>query len=80
MSKDEKVSSFALDDDPELIINDNEVFDIDDETMLSNKPTDDQWVEELRVVLERGCDLGSIRSIGKCRPLTNDLRLPVWKV
>lgn len=41
---------------------------------------DTQWITELRIALERGCDLGSIRNIGKCRPLTDDLRLSVWKV
>ena len=41
---------------------------------------DTQWISELRIALERGCDLGSIRNIGKCRPLTDDLRLSVWKV
>ncbi len=46
----------------------------------TTKSQDNQWIDELRVALERGCDLGSIRSIGKCRPLTDDLRLRVWKV
>jgi len=51
--------------------------DSNDET---TKIEDNQWINELRVALERGCDLGSIRNIGKCRPLTDDLRLRVWKV
>jgi len=41
---------------------------------------ENQWIQELRSAIERGCDLGSIRNIGQCRALTNDLRLPVWKV
>ena len=49
----------------------------DDET---TKSQDNEWINELRIALERGCDLGSIRNIGKCRPLTDDLRLRVWKV
>ncbi len=56
----------------------NEVFQIDEEDNEINH--DDQWINELRLALERGCDLGSIRNIGKCRPLTEDLRLAVWKV
>jgi hypothetical protein len=51
--------------------------DSNDET---TKIEDNQWINELRIALERGCDLGSIRNIGKCRPLTDDLRLRVWKV
>lgn len=54
----------------------SEVFAIDDDE-ISRQPT---WINELRLALERGCDLGSIRNIGKCRPLTSDLRLAVWKV
>ena len=54
----------------------NEVFALDDDEN-NREPT---WINELRLALERGCDLGSIRNIGKCRPLTNDLRLAVWKV
>jgi hypothetical protein len=46
----------------------------------TTKSQDNEWINELRIALERGCDLGSIRSIGKCRPLTDDLRLRVWKV
>ncbi len=46
----------------------------------TTKTEDHQWINELRIALERGCDLGSIRNIGQCRPLTDDLRLPVWKV
>ena len=68
----------SKDDEPELIVNENDVFELDDE--ITTKNVDQQWIEELRVALERGCDLGSIRNIGKCRPLTADLRLPVWKV
>ena len=41
---------------------------------------DTQWINELRNAMERGCDLGSIRNIAKCRPLPVDLRLAVWKV
>jgi hypothetical protein len=57
----------------------NEVFQIDEEDDIQIPP-DTQWINELRLALERGCDLGSIRNIGKCRPLTEDLRLAVWKV
>ena len=39
-----------------------------------------QWIDELVVALDKGCDLGTIRNIGKCRSLTDDLRLRVWKV
>jgi hypothetical protein len=46
----------------------------------TTKTEDHPWINELRIVLERGCDLGSIRNICQCRPLTDDLRLPVWKV
>ena len=60
---------------------------LDDDSLPSDgtdekslKAPDTQWINELRVALERGCDLGSIRTIGKCRALTDDLRLPVWKV
>jgi hypothetical protein len=62
--------------------NGNEVFhgDDDDDDENNIKSHDDQWINELRLALERGCDLGSIRNIGKCRPLTDDLRLPVWEV
>ena len=56
----------------------NDVFQIDEDDQVKNQ--DDQWIDELRAALERGCDLGSIRNIGKCRPLTDDLRLAVWKV
>lgn len=41
---------------------------------------ENQWIQELRSAIERGCDLGSIRNIAKCQALTSDLRLPVWKV
>lgn len=53
-----------------------------DEKGLSNENDGDenQWINELRQALERGCDLGTIRNIGKCRSLTEDLRLNVWKV
>ncbi len=53
----------------------NDVFQIDEEENIQN-----QWINELRLALERGCDLGSIRNIGKCRALPDDLRLVVWKV
>ena len=56
----------------------NDVFQLDEEENI--KTQDDQWINELRLALERGCDLGAIRNIGKCRPLTDDLRLAVWKV
>ena len=88
---DERKQAFALEDDEsELVANDNDVFefaddgddDDDDDDQRANhaKLQDTQWIDELRSALERGCDLGSIRNIGKCRPLTNDLRLSVWKV
>ncbi len=66
---DENKQPFGLEEDPDLNLNDNEVFQ-----------EENQWINELRLALERGCDLGSIRTIGKCRPLTDDLRLSVWKV
>lgn len=50
-------------------------FSLDD-----NNSNENQWIQELRFAIERGCDLGSIRNIGECRALTDDLRLPVWKV
>jgi len=56
----------------------NDVFQLDEDDQVKNQ--DNQWINELRLALERGCDLGSIRNIGKCRPLTDDLRLAVWKV
>ena len=56
----------------------SEVFQVDEDEQVKNQ--DKQWISELRSALERGCDLGSIRNIGKCRPLTDDLRLAVWKV
>ena len=71
---DENKQPFDLEDDSDLNINDNEVFQAEE------KVPDNQWINELRIALDRGCDLGSIRSIGKCRPLTDDLRLAVWKV
>ncbi|CAF4002774.1 unnamed protein product, partial [Rotaria sp. Silwood2] len=74
---DENRQSFNLEDESELNVNDNEVFQTDEEDNV--KSHDNQWIDELRLALERGCDLGSIRTIGKCRPLTNDLRLAVWK-
>ncbi|CAF2325859.1 unnamed protein product [Rotaria sp. Silwood2] len=61
----------------ELNSNNNNNDEDDDNNTI--KPQDNQWINELRLALEKGCDLGSIRSIGKCRSLTNDLRLPVWK-
>ncbi|CAF4910091.1 unnamed protein product, partial [Rotaria magnacalcarata] len=64
-----------LEDDSDL--NDNEVFHSDEENNKKNQ--DNQWIDELRLALKGGCDLGSIRSIGKCRSLTDDLRLSVWK-
>ena len=71
--------SMSNDDELELIPNETDVFELDDETETS-KNVEQQWIDELRVALERGCDFGSIRNIGKCRPLTSDLRLRVWKV
>lgn len=57
----------------------NEVFQVDDGEEDLKQPND-QWIQELRAALERGCDMGAIRNIGKCRALTDDLRLAVWKV
>lgn len=62
---------FGLEDEIELNVNSNH---------QTTKVEDNHWIDELRVVLDRGCDLGSIRSIGQCRPLIDDLRLRVWKV
>jgi hypothetical protein len=52
----------------------------DDNTRIVTHVDEDQWINELRLALSRGCDLGTIRNIGKCRPLTSDLRLQIWKV
>ena len=71
---DENKQSFDLEDDSDLNLNDSEVFQAEEQNQ------DNQWINELRSALERGCDLGAIRTIGKCRPLTDDLRLSVWKV
>ncbi|CAF3202990.1 unnamed protein product [Rotaria socialis] len=76
MSDDNK-QAFNLEDDSDLNGDDNEVFHSDEENNKKNQ--DNQWIDELRLALKGGCDLGSIRSIGKCRPLTDDLRLSVWK-
>ncbi len=79
MSEENK-ELFKLEEDTEqddLNLNSNHHESNDDQTKRSQ---DNQWINELRVALERGCDLGSIRNIGKCRPLTDDLRLRVWKV
>jgi hypothetical protein len=54
-------------------------FSLEDDDQIT-KIEDHQWINELRLALERGCDLGSIRNICQCRPLTDDLRLRVWKV
>ena len=70
MSEDTN-KSFSLEDDTET--NDLDVND-------AVQSQDTQWLDDLRVALERGCDLGAIRNIGKCRALTDDLRLRVWKV
>ncbi|CAF1159072.1 unnamed protein product [Adineta steineri] len=69
MSDENKESS-----DFEEDLNDSDVFPVDE------KNHDNQWINELQLALERGCDLGTIRNIGKCRPLTDDLRLAVWKI
>jgi hypothetical protein len=79
MSEENK-ELFKLEEDTEqddLNLNSNHHESNDDQRKTSQ---DNQWINELRVALERGCDLGSIRNIGKCRPLTDDLRLRVWKV
>lgn len=62
-----------------------ELFHLEDDVngncnhqMMKNE--ENHWIEELRVILDRGCDLGSIRNIVQCRPLTDDLRLRAWKV
>lgn len=64
--------------------NDDDVFELTDgEFSPIESPIkieENSWIDELRSAVERGCDLGSIRNIGKCRPLTDDLRLAVWKV
>lgn len=57
----------------------NEVFQLDEQDN-NIKSQNNHWIDELRLALERGCDLGAIRNIGQCRPLTDDLRLAVWKV
>lgn len=74
----EKTKAFNIEDDLDLEDHDNDVFHSDEESNTTDH--DNQWINELRLALQRGCDLGSIRSIGKCRSLADDLRLPVWKV
>jgi hypothetical protein len=69
-----------MSEENELNLNSNHHELNNDSNDETTKSEDNQWINELRVALERGCDLGSIRSIGKCRPLTDDLRLRVWKV
>ncbi|CAF1642591.1 unnamed protein product [Adineta ricciae] len=69
MSDDNK-DVFEAEDEATVNGNDNEVFQTEEKN---------SWINELRSALERGCDLGAIRNIGKCRTLTDDLRLPVWK-
>ena len=74
MSRENR-DSFTLEDDNESLdlgLNSND--------HQTRKIEDNQWIIELRVALERGCDLGAIRNIAQCRPLTDDLRLRVWKV
>ena len=63
---------FNLEDDVDLTV------DYSNRQLRRNE--ENHWIDELRVVLERGCDLGSIRNIVQCRPLTEDLRLQTWKV
>lgn len=46
----------------------------------TEEKNENQWIDELRSAIERDCDLGVIRNIGKCRPLPDDLRLAIWKV
>ena len=68
---DDNRDVFEAEDETVVNGNDNEVFQTEEKN---------SWINELRSALERGCDLGVIRNIGKCRTLTDDLRLPVWKV
>jgi hypothetical protein len=76
MSEENK-ELFNLEDDTE-----NTDLNLNSHELNNNttKTEDNQWINELRVALERGCDLGSIRNIGQCRPLPDDLRLRIWKV
>ena len=74
----ENIQSWDFNEESNLNFNDNEVFQTDDEQEIRNHNY--QWMEELRLALEHGCDLGSIRSIVKCRSLADDMRLRVWKV
>ncbi|CAM4866542.1 unnamed protein product [Rotaria socialis] len=78
MSEDNK-GVFNLDDDTEPVdLNHHELNGDTDNDNTTNTLNND-WIDELRAAIEKGCDLGTIRSIGKCRPLKGDLRLRVWK-
>ena len=68
---EETTGLFNLEDDIDSNVHSNH---------QSMKPEENQWIDELRVILDRGCDLGSIRNLVQCRPLTDDLRLRTWKV
>lgn len=79
MSKDNK-ELFNLEDDSEQNDLNHHEVNGNNNDVKATETQDDNWIDELRQALEKGCDLGSIRTIGKCRPLTDDLRLRVWKV
>lgn len=71
---DETAGLFHLEDD----VDSTDINANSNQQIVTNEES--PWIEELRVVLDRGCDLGSIRSIVQCRPLIDDLRLRTWKV
>ncbi|UJR33379.1 hypothetical protein I4U23_020827 [Adineta vaga] len=77
MMSEDTSKSFSLEDDVETSdLNNGDSSNNDDALKIE----DNQWIDDLRVALERGCDLGAIRNIAKCRSLTEDLRLDVWKI
>ncbi|CAF0721847.1 unnamed protein product [Didymodactylos carnosus] len=77
------VQPFSMDDDDNTVHLDDDDFNDDIEISRQNDGytslKNNDWINELRQALDRGCDLGSIRNIGKCRPLNNELRLRVWQ-
>ena len=71
---DETAGLFHLEDD----VDSTDVNPNSNHQIMKNE--ENQWIDELRVALDRECDLGSIRNIVQCRPLIDDLRLRAWKV
>ncbi|CAF1059770.1 unnamed protein product, partial [Didymodactylos carnosus] len=82
VKKISSIQPFTMDgDDTKHLDDDAFIGNAEDNTQDSkNTPLEDSdWINELRHALDGGCDLGSIRNIGKCRPLNNELRLRVWQ-